>query len=89
MTGPDPDRTKKAQVALVKVAGDWMSRSGVVSVEVARRWKDGAPTDQVGIRVTVERKLPRNDVPESELFPSSLDGSPVDVVEGRRPQLEG
>jgi hypothetical protein len=89
MTGPDPDRTKRAQEALAKVAGDWMSRPGVVAVEVARRWQHGAPTDQVGIRVTVERKLPRSAVAESELFPSSLDGIPVDVVEGRPPQPEG
>jgi hypothetical protein len=88
MTGPDPDQTRKAQAALAKVAGDWMSRPGVVAVEVARRWKDGAPTDQVGIRVTVERKLPRDELPEGERFPSSLEGIPVDVVEGRRPRPE-
>jgi len=88
VTGPDPDRTRKAQEALAKVAADWMSRSGVVAVEVARRWQGGTPSDQVGIRVTVERKLARSEVPESELFPNSLEGIPVDVVEGRRPQLE-
>ena len=65
-----------------------MARRGVVSVEVARRWRDGAPTDEVGIRVTVERVLPPDEVPEGELFPSSLEGFPVDVVEGRPPQLE-
>ena len=89
MTGPDPDRTRQAQEALAKVAGDWMSRPGVVAVEVARRWQGGGPIDPVGIRVTVERKLPRDQVPSGELFPSSLDGIPVDVVEGRAPQLEG
>ena len=88
MAGPDPELTKRAQKALAKVAGDWMSRPGVVAVEVARRWQDNAPTDQVGIRVTVQRKLPRNEVPSSELFPRSLEGIPVDVVEGRPPQLE-
>ena len=88
MTGPDPNLTKKAQAALAKVAADWMSRSGVVSVAVARRWRNGAPTDEVGIRVTVERKLSRSEIPSSELFPSSLEGIPVDVVEGRPPQLE-
>jgi hypothetical protein len=65
-----------------------MSRSRVVAVEVARRWEGGAPTDEVGIRVTVEEKLPPDDVPEGELFPSSLEGIPVDVVEGSPPQLE-
>ena len=88
MTKPDPALTRRAQAALAKVAGNWMSRSGVVSVEVARRWRDGAPTDEVGIRVTVQRKLPRGEVSSSELFPSSLEGFPVDVVEGRPPQLE-
>ena len=88
MAGPDPELTKRAQKALAKVAGDWMSRPGVVAVEVARRWQANAPTDQVGIRVTVQRKLPRNEVPSSELFPRSLEGIPVDVVEGRPPQLE-
>lgn len=88
MAGPDPELTKRAQNALAKVAGDWMSRPGVVAVEVARRWQEGAPTDQVGIRVTVQRKLPRNEIPSSELFPRSLEGIPVDVVEGRPPKLE-
>jgi hypothetical protein len=88
VTSPNPDQTRKAQETLAKVANDWMSRSGVVSVEVARRWQGGAPTDQVAIRVTVERKLARSEVPESELFPSSLNGIPVDVVEGRPPQPE-
>ncbi len=88
MTGPDRDQTRKAQEALAKVAGDWMSRPGIVAVEVARRWQEGAPTDQVGIRVTVARKRPRSEMPSSELFPSSLSGIPVDVVEGRPPQLE-
>lgn len=88
MAGPDPELTKRAQNALAKVEGDWMSRPGVVAVEVARRWQDNAPTDQVGIRVTVQRKLPRNEIPSSELFPRSLEGIPVDVVEGRPPKLE-
>lgn len=85
---PDPEQTKKAQQALGRIAREWMSRPGVVSVEVARHWKDGRPTDEVAIRVTVKRKRPRSDVPDGELFPASLDDIPVDVVEGLPPQLE-
>jgi hypothetical protein len=89
MTSPDPESTRAAEAALAKVLEEWMARAGVVAVEVARRWRDGAPTDdEVGIRVTVERVLPADEVPEGELFPSSLEGFPVDVVEGRPPQLE-
>jgi hypothetical protein len=89
MTSPDPDATIKAQQALATVAEAWMARPGVISVEVARRWQDGVPTDEVGIRVTVRRKKPRGEVPTSELFPSSLHGVPVDVVEGEPPSPQG
>jgi len=85
-THPDPDRTATAQSLLASVAEEWMDRPGVVSVEVARRRAGGVPTDEVGIRVTVARKLPRAEVPEGELFPATLGDVPVDVVEGRPPE---
>jgi hypothetical protein len=88
MTIPDPELVEKAQEALAKVSADWISRSGVVAVEVARRRRDETPTDEVGIRVTVEQKLPPNEVPEGELFPESLEGIPLDIVEGQPPRLE-
>lgn len=89
MTHPDPDPTETARAALATVEREWIDRHGVVSVEVARRWRNGAPTDEVGIRVTVERRLPADEVPEGELFPQLLLGVPVDVVEGTPPRLEG
>lgn len=88
MTYPDPDPTEAARAALATVEREWIDRHGVVSVEVARRWRDGAPTDEVAIRVTVERRLPADQVPEGELFPRRLRGVPVDVVEGAPPKLE-
>lgn len=88
MASPDPKAVKSAEDALGKVSRDWMARKGVVSVEVARRWKDGAPTAEVGIRVTVDRKLPPEDVPAGELFPQALEGVPVDLVEGAPPAPE-
>lgn len=88
MTDPDPDPTAAAQDALADVAADWLARRGVVAVEVARRWADGGPTDEVGIRVTVERILPAEEVPSGELFPSEVDGVPVDLVEGSPPAPE-
>jgi hypothetical protein len=88
MTNPDPDATEAAIAALDTVVDDWMRRSGVVSVEVARRWRGQQPTDEVGIRVTVERILPADEVPDGELFPGDVDGVPVDITEGRPPALE-
>lgn len=84
----DPEHVKTATEALDAVRRDWMSRHGVISVEVARRWIDGVPTDQVGIRVTVEKLLPPDQVPEGEAFPEDLQGVPVDLVEGAAPVPE-
>ncbi len=88
MPHPDPDQTATARDALAAVEHEWIGRRGVVSVEVARRWRNGAPTDEVGIRVTVERLLPADQVPDGELFPTDLHGVPIDVVEGSPPRLE-
>ncbi|MDW3216347.1 MAG: hypothetical protein R8G01_20320 [Ilumatobacteraceae bacterium] len=88
MTHPAPDPTLAAQAALAPVLTEWLDRHGVVSVAVARRWSEGAPTDEVGIRVTVERLLPPEQVPDGELFPSEVDGVPVDLVEGSPPHPE-
>ena len=85
----DPEHVKTATEALDAVRGEWMSRQGVISVEVARRWIDGAPTSEVGVRVTVEKKLAPEDVPSGEMFPETLGDVPVDVVEGTRPVPEG
>lgn len=85
---PDPDRVAAAQTSLDSVVEEWMARPGVVSVEVARLWLAGDPTDDVAIRVTVERKRPIDDVPEAERFPTQLDGIAVQLVEGRAPRLE-
>lgn len=84
----DPDHVKAATEALDAVRRDWMSRQGVISVEVARRWIEGVPTDQVGIRITVEKKLPLERVPTGEAFPKDLQGVPVDLVEGAPPVPE-
>jgi hypothetical protein len=86
---PDPEQARKAEQALQKIAGEWLSRPGVVSVEVARRRKGGVPTDEVAIRVTVRSKRPRAEIPDDELFPDSLDAIPVDIVEGQPPSPEG
>lgn len=88
MTNPDPEATEAAITALDTVVDEWMRRRGVVSVEVARRWRGQQPTDEVGIRVTVERILPEDEVPDGELFPGDVDGVPVDIAEGRPPAPE-
>ncbi len=88
MANLDPENVRKAQNALDKVARVWSSLPGVISVEVARRWKDGAPRDELGIRVTVEDPAFARDEAGNQIFPQDLEGTPVDIVKGGRPSLE-
>ncbi len=85
---PDPDEVAHAERALGEVIDEWMARRGVLSVEVARRWRNGEPTSEVGIRIVVEEKLPRDQVPPGELFPRRLAGFAVDVEQGKSPGLQ-
>lgn len=80
---PDPHIVAAAQSALASVAEEWLSRPGVVSVEVARRRTGGLTADprrgrDIAIRITVEpHMLAGAD------FPTQLDGFPVEVIGGR------
>lgn len=79
-----------AVAALEPVRHEWMQRSGVVGVDVGFMRRQGIPTSEVGIRVTVRKKLPAHLVPEGELFPRELDGIPVQIREGSfAPEHEG
>lgn len=66
---------------LNKVREAWLKRPGVTAVDVGYRMKDGKLTDEVAIRVHVERKLPPEALEEHELFPETLGGVDVDVIE--------
>lgn len=78
----DPDQVKEAERELSLVRDDWLERHGVISLEVARRWDGDSPTDDVCIRVTVERVLDPDDVPAGELFPRSLGDTRIQVRQG-------
>jgi hypothetical protein len=78
----DPEATRRAEQQLEMVRDDWLARQGVLAVEVARRWVDDQPTDEVCLRVTVEQVLPPDDVPEGELLPRQVGDTRVQVREG-------
>jgi hypothetical protein len=52
---------------------------GVVHVSVGAKQKAGALTGQMCIRVYVDRKRSRAEVPADELVPAEIDGIPTDV----------
>lgn len=58
-----------------------LSRPNVVAVGVGFMSRGGETTEQVGIVVSVSRKLPPAELPPQALLPRELDGVPVDVVE--------
>lgn len=76
-----------AQRALEAVRDEWIGRRGVVSVDVARASRGRVPGSPC-IRVTLERKLPPEEVPAGELFPRDHDGVRVELVEGSPSGLE-
>jgi hypothetical protein len=88
VTDSDPELVHKAQEALGNVAETWLAVEGVIAVEVARRWRDNAPLDEVGIRVTIDRDRTENDVGKGIDFPTTLEGFAVDIVKGGHPTPE-
>jgi hypothetical protein len=77
-----------AERLLDGVREDWMSRTGVRAVGVGLiRDEHHVVTKEVGIQVTVIRKLPEEQVPKDELFPPRLGRFRVQLIEGK-PGLE-
>ncbi|MEV4442703.1 hypothetical protein AB0K09_27550 [Streptomyces sp. NPDC049577] len=64
-----------------------MSLPGVTAVGIGGRERGGEPTGEIVLRVYVERKKPRQDVPPEELIPAEIDGVPTDVAEMGRGEL--
>jgi len=80
---------KKAQEAierLDKVRREWLRRPGVTGVDVGFKISGEELTDQLAVRVHVERKLPTEALPDYEVFsvsgkPQKLGSFPIDVIE--------
>lgn len=58
-----------------------MRKANVMAVGVGYRTRGGARTDEVGIIVSVKRKVPAAQLQPGDVLPRQLDGVPVDVVE--------
>jgi hypothetical protein len=55
--------------------------TGAHYVDVGYKYVDGRPTDQLAIRVHVERKRPEAEVAPEHLAPTEVEGLPVDVLQ--------
>ena len=56
-----------------------LKQPGVTGVDVGYKYVGGKPTDEVAIRVMVEKK--KKSVPEKEKVPETVDGVKTDVIE--------
>jgi hypothetical protein len=79
-------KTQDAIDQLNSVRREWLRRPGVTGVDVGFKISDGKLTDQVAIRVHVERKLPPEALASHDVFSISgkaekIGGFPVDVIE--------
>ena len=62
-----------------RVEAEYLGRPGVTGIDVGYKEVGGQRTDQVAIRVLVERK--RDRVPEGQMVPVEIDGVVTDVIE--------
>ncbi len=84
----NPEQMEQATAVLNSVREEWLARDGVTAVDLGFKWSQGLMTGQLAIRVHVAEKLPVAALPEAELFPKTLQGILVDVIEAEyAPQL--
>lgn len=80
---------KRARAALDQldaVRGEWLRRPGVTGVDIGFKIRGEKLTDEVALRVHVERKLPLEALEKREVFtrserPEKIGGFPLDVIE--------
>ncbi|MCA0869805.1 S1 family peptidase [Seohaeicola saemankumensis] len=53
---------------------------GVTAVDVGYRWKNNRPTDEICLRVHVDRKVACADMSAEEVIPKNFEGIAVDVI---------
>jgi hypothetical protein len=78
---PDDPRVRRALEAKRGNIVRLRAYPHVTGVGVGFKEVGGSRTDQVAVRVYVDRKVPRAELPEGELLPEEINGVPVDVIE--------
>ena len=75
------DETQRARAVKQAYASQLMAKANVVGVGVGFCQRHGQRTDQVGLVVMVNRKLPAAQLAPEDVIPHEIDGVPVDVQE--------
>ena len=58
-----------------------LQKPNVVGVGIGLRMQDGQMTGELGIVVSVTRKIPLDGLDPTDVIPSELEGVPVDIQE--------
>jgi hypothetical protein len=59
------------------------SYPNVTGIGVGFKEVNGKVTDQVALRVYVEKKIPREELAPEDILPTQVGGMPIDVIEGK------
>lgn len=75
------DDLELARVRVVKAAHEkeLLRKANVVGVGIGLRSRDGQPTDELAIVVSVTHKVPLESLRPRDVVPRELEGVPVDV----------
>ncbi|MEL7466426.1 MAG: hypothetical protein AAFN79_20300 [Pseudomonadota bacterium] len=68
--------------AMEKAWSRFGRRENFTGVDIGYRYMGEEKTPELCVRIHVERKLPLETIPESQVFPDNIDGVPLDVIEG-------
>ena len=60
----------------------YAAQQGVTGVDIGYKYKDGKRTQVKAVRIHVKEKIPKNALESLDVFPTEIDGVPVDVIQG-------
>lgn len=85
----ETDVSKNPEMALQKAYQSFGNRASFRGVDIGYRWRRGQRTDEICLRLHVQRKLPLDALLPSQVLPSHVDGIALDVIEAAyQPSLE-
>jgi peptidoglycan hydrolase-like protein with peptidoglycan-binding domain len=69
------------QQAYEKAFKAYVGRENVTGIDIGYRYTDGQKTDDIVVRIHVREKISESNLETAEIFPSEIDGVPVDVIQ--------
>jgi hypothetical protein len=72
----------KLEAAREAVKRQYGHRPNYTGADIGYRWDKGKRTDELVVRVHVTRKIPVAEIESALVFPATIEGVPLDVIEG-------